>query len=273
LQWTIHDDARLLAKRAGLPVTNPAEGVQKDDPLVWEKLSQSLAWEYPFEDATNTPAKASVTALRRRAGEWLVDEETPGKSQRPKAKVQRTDEPAQVGTAHHKFLQLVSLDQVETQEALEREAGRLQAEKTLTPEEIQVLDFPGLAAFWQSDLGRQVRSQAKYVRRELVFTARFSPAELAVVTGEKIGRGLSEEFIVVQGVADLAVILPAEVWLLDFKTDQPGPNQLDARVEEYQRQLQLYALALSRVYRRPVTMSWLYFLALRRAVAVQSIAL
>jgi hypothetical protein len=50
--------------------------------------------------------------------------------------------------------------------------------------------------------------------------------------------GLEAEFVVVQGVADLVVLLPEEIWLVDFKTDEiragrtAGPDQsLHAAIE------------------------------------------
>lgn len=273
LSWMIHDDARLAKTGIELSEASRAsETPESDDDGVWEKLRERLAWEYGFKASTVTPAKASVTALRRRAAEWMAEEVERGQpwgigNRQGRS---RSEEASDVGTAHHKFLQLVSLDHVNSREELEQEAARLQAEEALTPDEIQLLDFHDLAAFWESDLGRQVRSQVKYVRRELVFTARFSPAELAAVTGETMADGLSEEFVVVQGVADLAVVKPSEIWLIDFKTDRPEQNKLDQRVREYERQLQLYARALCRVYQRPVTSCWLYFLALRRAIRVQT---
>jgi len=237
-----------------------------------------------FEISASSRPKASVTALRRRAAGWLTEESEHGGLERNRH-AQTAEVPASmkelsragksqsgaasdVGTAHHKFLQLISIERVNNVEELKQEATRLQAQEALTPEEIKLLDFQDLAAFWESELGRQVRSEAKYVRRELVFTARFSPAELSTVTGETMREGLSEEFVVVQGVADLAVVKPSEIWLIDFKTDRPEQNGVDQRVREYERQLQLYSRALCRVYQRPVTKCWLYFLALRRAVSI-----
>ena len=75
-----------------------------------------------------------------------------------------------------------------------------------------------------------------------------------------------DEFVVVQGVADLVVIQPEEIWLLDYKTDQVRPEMLDDRIKAYTPQLAVYALALSRIYQRPVTRRWLHFLRLNRTV-------
>jgi ATP-dependent exoDNAse (exonuclease V) beta subunit len=74
---------------------------------------------------------------------------------------------------------------------------------------------------------------------------------------------------VVQGAADLAVVLPGEIWLLDFKTDAIGPNELADKARLYAPQLKLYAQALARIYRRPVSAAWLYFLGARAVAPVE----
>ena len=137
-------------------------------------------------------------------------------------------------------------------------------------EETALLDFEGLAAFWQSELGQKVRAQREHAQRELEFTARFSPQELAALTGEPPEPDLEGEFVVVQGVVDLAVVLAKEIWLIDFKTDRVEEKDLGERVEEYEPQLKLYTRALSRIYQRPVSECWMYFLARRRAVAIET---
>jgi ATP-dependent helicase/nuclease subunit A len=76
------------------------------------------------------------------------------------------------------------------------------------------------------------------------------------------------EFVVVQGYVDLAVIRSDEIWLVDFKTDEVNGPELEAKRADYGRQLRLYALALGRIYQRPVTESWLHFLSPRKSVAV-----
>jgi ATP-dependent helicase/nuclease subunit A len=126
------------------------------------------------------------------------------------------------------------------------------------------LDLNALAAFWNSELGQKIRANAANVRRELPFTARFSPAEIAEITGGKTVAGLENEFVVVQGVADLAVLLPDEIWLVDFKTDDVSKSDLPEKIKVYTPQLKLYAAALEKIFSRPVTLRALHFLAARR---------
>ena len=63
-----------------------------------------------------------------------------------------------------------------------------------------------------------------------------------------------------QGVADLVVLLPEEIWLVDFKTDEVRAGELPEKIKIYAPQLKLYARALEKIYSRPVTACWLHFL-------------
>ena len=151
---------------------------------------------------------------------------------------------------------------------LRSEAERLTRAGFLSETETTALDLKALERFWQSELGRAIQANAAVVRRELPFTARFSPADLKA-TGLPVNPGLpSDEFIVVQGVIDLAVLLPREIWLVDFKTDQLTEREVEQKVEWYSPQLKLYSLALERIYRLPVTARWLHFLAMGRSAPV-----
>jgi len=261
------------------------------------KIQAQLAWRYGHAAATSEPAKTSVSVLRRRHAE-----ETDGEAvvwfkrgtrsaERGIGKLSAAD----IGTAHHLFLQLVALEKTGTLLDLQNEAARLERERFLTAEQAAVLDFDALGDFWSSEIGRKILAERGRVHRELPFTARLGAEDLAglrlgfrdrdggssgaaapaVSTGETpgdiggtpapLGDG---EFIVVQGVADLAVILEKEIWLLDFKTDALTRKELPKKTRHYESQLKLYALALGRIYRRPVTRRWLHFLEVGETVAL-----
>jgi ATP-dependent helicase/nuclease subunit A len=101
----------------------------------------------------------------------------------------------------------------------------------------------------------------------VAFTARFSPSELEELRGRGAGTGEDgEEFVIVQGVMDLAVVTPEEIWVLDFKTDHFAEEELEAKVCDYRPQIMLYARAIARIYGRPVTRRWLHFFAAGRTV-------
>jgi ATP-dependent helicase/nuclease subunit A len=281
LKWQLYRDADLALPE--VPVS--AGGETRDDGIAaspdWEQVRQKAAWQYAFAAPTRQPAKTSVTALRQQVAEQRDDAAlplfdapeplvapSPNAAAGPVAEKSAAPHGADAGRANHRFLELLSLDRAGTPAELRAEAARLVAEKLLSAEESAALDIEGIAAFWQSDLGRTLRAHKEDLRREIAFTARFPAADIATLLGKAPDAALAEEFVVVQGVADLAVFRENEIWIVDFKTDALTHSSLAEKVEVYAPQLKLYARALSRIYRKPVTNCWLYFLAARTAVPV-----
>ena len=274
LRWRIYDESDpAFAHMASAEDDNtsfvPAEPPDAD---AVEKLKARLAWNYPLAAATAEIAKTSVTAVRRRLEDEQDDEVQrlfPAPLYRPSRKARgKRLSAAERGIAHHLFLEQVGLDQTGSEEALKTAAKRLQEAGKLTAEQVGELEFKALAAFWSSKIGRRIRGEAGSVRRELSFTARFSPGELASAVGWQAQPEMQDEFVVVQGTADLAVVLSEEIWLVDFKTDEMGQGGLGEKTRLYQPQIKLYALAMERVYGRPVTERWLHFLSTGETVRV-----
>ena len=262
LRWILHDDSELAAGRETVGENNPLPLPELDDASL-AKLRQVVEWNYPFAAATQRTAKTSVTTLRREAEE--EDAEAEQKYSDPPTFVRKparraTLSAAEIGIAHHKFLQHFRFAEAADPDALRREAIRLEQDGVISPAEVSALDFAALAGFWNSDLGGKIRAAGKHVRRELPFTARFSPAELAAITGEAPAPGMEDEFVIVQGVADLVMLAPDEIWLVDFKTDDVSARELPVKIKKYSTQLRLYAQALARIFQRPVTDAWLHFL-------------
>lgn len=271
LRWRLVEDAELNDGEKSETRNQKSEiALPPLDETMVAHLQKMLNWEYPFIAATRRAAKSSVTTLRREAEE--LDEEAeklPSASalkfsKRKPVRPQKLSA-AEIGAAHHKFLQFVSLEKTGD---LAAEARRLAENNFLSSEESAVLDLESLAAFWNSPLGKKIAAQRELVGRELPFTARFSPAELETITGRPVEAGMENEFVVVQGVADLVVILPTEIWLVDFKTDTFEPSALPEKVKTYRPQLHLYVAALEKIYSKPVTVRTLHFLTARRTVEV-----
>jgi ATP-dependent helicase/nuclease subunit A len=244
-----------------IPVASPptAEDLQA--------LERRIAWRYPFRLATVEPAKTSVSALRRRAAEEQDDVAVVWRPRQSGWALSGT----QVGVAHHLLLERLALANAGDLIALRAEAARLAADGLISTAQTEALDLEAIAAFWQSAIGTAIREEATAVQRELPFTARFALEELAALNlcdprEVKAEENPATEWVVVQGVVDLAVIGAQEIWVLDFKTDRAAdPNEL---ITNYGPQLRLYALALERVYSRPVTRVWLHSFAARQTVSL-----
>ena len=275
IRWFCHGPAALSHRMNQAPLSaQPAAGGEEPAPAALQELKKRLAWDYPFAAATRLPAKTSVTALRRLADANLEEAVPLGGARASVKAIQGSRapalmDPAEVGQAHHLFLQWVSLDGPGDPAWLRKEAQRLIEVGRISHEQGQVLDFLRLGDFWTSELGVDIRGCPDYVHRELSFTARFKPGELPQFQNETpMENTMDDDFLLVQGVADLVVLAPEEIWLVDFKTDRLEEAELKARVAHYRPQVELYALALSRIYRRPVTKAWLHFLGLSRSVRV-----
>ena len=287
LAWTVYDKSETRwvgqiqpppADSAEKPTANPSPGGElahadashSEEQEKLAALRRRLGWRNPFIAATTEPAKTSVSALRRRLRDEADDEARPlfpTLRLEPRVHLHSREagkqlSAAEIGTAHHLLLQRVRLDRVASLRDLKSDADRLRQTRVLSDDEMAALDFEALLAFWQSELGRRIRAQpTRNVHRELPFTARMSPSDFLMLR-LPVNEGLpDDEFVVVQGVVDLAVILPKEIWLVDFKTDHLREGELEGKTDFYRPQVKLYGLALSRIYRRNVTESWLHFLS------------
>lgn len=268
LRWTIYNDndERLVMEKNASAKTQSISSEHVVSETVFE-LKSRLSWRYPFQESTREPAKTSVSALRR-AEETADDDAQPlfpfrrktGRSQTGKLSA------AEVGTANHTFLELMPLNGALNEPQLKAEAERLQKSGILNADEIKVTDFPAIAAFWNSEIGTKILENSENIRREHPFTARLSATDFAKLNLRKGDSFPCGEFVVLQGVIDVAVILPNEIWLLDFKTDQIKETELAKRVAHYRTQVVLYADAMTKIYNRPVTQRWLHFLELRKTV-------
>lgn len=217
---------------------------------------------YPHKAATAQEAKSSVTALRRQRAEEPELARTFSflKGAAPKGGLRANE----AGAALHLFLERASLATLGSESSAGAERDRLVEAGALSEAQAGAIDVAAVASFLGSEIGREILGHAGEVRRELAFTAKFTADDLTSAGVSLQGKIPNDEFIVVQGAADLAVLLPTEIWLIDFKTDRISHSQLAGRVAEYAPQLMIYATALARIYKRPVTRACLHFFALDR---------
>ncbi len=229
-----------------------------------ECLNGRFEWIYPYEGATTQRAKGSISAFDRleAAPPLVTQEPTIGsRFDESKPNLPRRQQGKRAGLAYHRVLQYLHPSEGAREQSVRRELKRLAALGVLSDEEIERIEIEKVVAFWTSDAGMQIRSQADRMHRELPFTARFTVKELG-----KIGFAVTEdpasesEPVILQGVVDLAVITKEEIWVLDFKSEQMDPSEIELRTQSHQAQLSVYKSALEKTYQRPVTQLWIHFL-------------
>jgi ATP-dependent helicase/nuclease subunit A len=175
---------------------------------------------------------------------------------------------AMIGTAHHRVMEALPLHAPMTQGAMVTCVHSLSERGVLAPEETDALDLEALLQFWNSELGQFIQRNHAAVHRELPFTARLTSTDLSQLGVPPTDPFGADDYLVVQGIVDLAVILTEKIWILDYKTDRIAEADLEDRVDAYRPQLAVYGLALERIYCRPVQKRWLHFLALQHTVEV-----
>jgi ATP-dependent helicase/nuclease subunit A len=238
------------------------------------ELNARLSWRYPFFNATKEPAKTSVSEVRKRIVEISEESKTFFKPPHriivvgPDAENDRI--PAVVrGEAYHKFLELLDLERCSSIDDVQAELKRLLEAGKLSDVQAKAIDPVKVYNFWCSDTGRLLLSRKNLLRRELPFTARIATDETEFRTLFHHLEGLENEFVVIQGVIDLCMVSQKEIWLLDYKTDEIKPEEIELKNKHYVPQIDLYSYALTRIYNVPVSKKWIHYLHINTTVEIK----
>ena len=239
----------------------PVEGMWKDD-------SSTVA----AGDRETGMKKYSVTALLQdvRNRVFLEEEEQTPEEKRTPDYVKRAlirnradslpvflretkqDSGAARGTAEHRFLSLVNLDEIKMSGVdaakLAAARNRLVEEKIFTEEEGLWIRPEAAAGFFASELGKRMLASPE-IHREWDFNLY-----------------IEERDMILQGIIDCAFREDDGWILLDYKTDRIRDEK--EFMDEYRPQLAWYAVALRKLTGLPVKESWLYALSVDKAMRV-----
>ena len=248
-------DMKLVAPEAARPA--PAQ-VQPDippaDPALVQELDRRLDWRYPFQEAVSLPSKLTATA----AGEMAPGAADPEAAElapaRTAAAPLRADRPltgAERGVAAHLVMQYIDLAHTGSRDQIAGEIARLESMGFLDSRQAAAVDPEDILAFFRSELGARVLSAERVIRE-----FRFSLLCPAGLWAPQAGQ---EEQILLQGVVDCCIQEAGALTVIDFKTDA------EVVPERHTAQLQAYAAAMERIWRRPVRQAALWYLRRRQA--------
>lgn len=242
------------------PAPPPAEA----DPELVKQLHAAFAWEYPAAALAQIPAKVSVSSIVHKAEQTTLE--------RPAFLSKDGLTAAEFGTALHAFLEhadFAALAKAQAEgtldEAICAERER-QVRVQLTPEPIaQKLDVTRIRRFVESDAFRRICA-AQQVLRELAFITALPAQEVLAAQGGTAS-GAEAEQVLVQGIADLVLVFPDHLELLDYKTDRRKTEQDFLRA--YRPQLEIYARAIDKRFApKKVTYKGIYSFELGRLIDV-----
>ncbi len=228
---------------------------------------------YVPEPVAPTPLKTSVTTLTRQQSvrseedseETVEDKRKTEEAirtfrlstvpSRPAFLEEEKAEAVNVGTATHRFLRLLDLDDLrahadDLDQAVRQEAERMKAANILSREESRLIRLRGVAAFLRSDLGQRML-KSNEVKREATFTMRIDPNAPTMV----------------QGIVDCAFIENGEWILIDYKTDYNTDPEIF--IPRHEAQMNWYRTAVERLTGTPVREMWLFALRAGKAYPVE----
>ena len=238
--------------------TPPADA----DPEEVAALASRLAWRYPHAEAVALPSKLTATeavklasgSADRSAAELPAVRTVTNRLRRPDlAMLGKPLTGPERGIAAHLAMQYIDFAKAGSKEDIAREIERLRFLGFLDERQAQAVDPGDILAFFQSELGRRLLA-ADHVTREFRFS-------LLCPASQWYPQAPEDESILLQGVVDCCIEENGALTVIDFKTD--------AHVEpaRYTAQLRAYALAMERIFKKPVKQAALWYLR-RRELAI-----
>ena len=233
------------------------------DPALVETLRQNFAWQYPAAALAQVPAKVSVTSIVHKAEQTTL--ERPGFLSKDGLTA------AEMGTALHAFLEHADFARLAEakatgtlDEAIPAERDRQVAVQLTAPEIAEKLDAVCIRRFVESEAFAKICA-AQQVLRELPFITALPAGAVLAAQGHEELPAAADAQVLVQGIADLVLVYPDHLELLDYKTDRRKAESDFLRA--YRAQLNLYAIAIEKRFApKKVTYKGIYSFALGKLI-------
>ena len=211
---------------------------QHHKPLSDEDSEETLEDKRKTEEAVRTFRLSSAPTKPA----FLEDE---------KRKVEATS----IGTATHRFMHLINLDELRKEGADEDqtvhdEMARMRAEHIMSEDEANMIRIKGPVSFFRSELGRRMLASSE-VRREVDFTMKMDPHHPTLI----------------QGIIDCVFKENGEWILIDYKTDRDTAPE--TFIPRHEMQMNWYRAAIERLTRIKVKEMWLFALQAGKAFPVE----
>jgi ATP-dependent helicase/nuclease subunit A len=235
------------------------------DDLAINAMRAKFAFRYPHLAATRQHAKATVTQLRRGLEIFSSEEARPALFAKPdwnRTMARQNRSGTELGKAYHSLLEHAAFESFTSPALLKKELELLAAKGVLGDGSVEEIETDKIAAFWNSEIGLSILEKSEFIHRELPFTAKFAASDLRLFSPDpnSLDGLCDDDFVVVQGAVDLAVITAESIWIVDFKSDYVQPGAEEEKAAKYEPQLRLYARALQKVYGLPIARIWLHFI-------------
>ncbi len=224
-----------------------------------QQLQNQLNWKYEYITSTQIEAKSSVSKIKRDLASYKENEKL--SFIEPKFLKEEIEiSPTKKGTLTHLILQKLDEKQEYTPEKIKILIEDLIQREIIIDKEAKHININKISAFTKSNIFSQMKN-AKKVYKEQPFYINI-PANL-------IYDGDIDEKILVQGIIDLFYITQDDkIILVDYKTDYVPVGKEELLKEKYQKQLELYKMAIEGMLKKKVDNIYIYSVYLEKTVKV-----
>ena len=233
-----------------------------------EEIYRRLNFQYGYQKATTLPTKLSVTQIKNASTDktlFIYNEEKETDYKKPyfTEPIQET-KGAYKGTLIHSIFQQLDFIKYNSEEKIKQQLMNLVKENKISEEAVKVVQFNRLVSFANSNIVKRMQ-KAKYVWKEKQF--------VYLIKASKLDESYPEdEEILIQGIVDTFFIEEDGLVIIDYKTDYINETMLDESIEmmktKYQKQLQIYAEALSGITKMPVKQKYIYLYSIDEWIEV-----
>ena len=228
-----------------------APALEKPAPPPYEPISLP-----PTANISPLPSKLSITEIKRLYASDMSPDSTPHIDPSPTFEppaFMRADEcitPMKIGSALHAIVEHMDFNKHTTPTSIDELISELVEKNLLTQEAATAIDRRKILNLANSQIAGRIRA-AKEVHREALFVMAIPAAEIYPDIPN------SEESILVHGIIDCYFEENGQLVLVDFKSENPGPNP-NAWAETHRIQLQIYKKAIAEATAKTVKEVILY---------------
>lgn len=229
-----------------------------------------LSWQYPNSMLANIPAKLSVTEIKNRIQQNMQDNSADQLfnyerkfTQRPKFLQEGQGLSAEEkGSALHLVMRHLDLNASLNEDNIRKQAELMVQKEIISPIQYDNLSYQDMADFFQSALGKRIRSSPRVIR-EMPFMIMLPAAQILNNPDLPL-----EEKILVQGTIDCLFEEHDRYIIVDYKTDKVVKEEISGFKERYRMQLDLYGYAVETIMKKTVCEKILYSFTIGEALAL-----
>ncbi len=238
-----YEDLRAAGEEERKMEVLPEDG-EKDIAALFDcrSIEKMLDFSYAFQEDTRIHNKVSVSELKRKQQE---QEDMLFKYQaKERSVVGAKQKASERGNAYHRLMDLLDFAGIRPTSDLRNLMEMFLEQGYMEQEEQKLIDIREVEAFLRSALFARMAKAASTnaLHREKQFYMSLAAKDL--------GLGNSEELVLVQGVVDAYIEEEDGISIIDYKTDKVSDKE--ELLKRYEKQLDYYALAISKSTQKPV---------------------